>query len=74
MTNEEKIKIAELCGLSYSGKDDEDQDQFIGTIENCHKFDEDLINKDELEEKVVHCVKCGEVVLGDEDSLCGRCV
>jgi uncharacterized Zn finger protein len=42
-------------------------------INEQEKFLEDLI-KEENAENSAHCTKCGDVVQGDENSLCGACI
>ena len=49
MTEQEKIKVAEKCGLAYSGKNAEGELQFIGTEQQWEKFDDEL-QLDSLEE------------------------
>lgn len=37
-----KIKLAEECGMVYSGKDAEGELEFIGTQEEWYKFSQEL--------------------------------
>lgn len=47
MTKEDKIKLAEECGLSYAGPNDEGEPEFIGNDKAWNKFtqEQELINE-----------------------------
>jgi hypothetical protein len=48
MTKEQKIKIAQSCGLEYLGADDENEPELIGDIKAWSMFNDTLERNDEI--------------------------
>lgn len=65
-----KIKETKICKVC---KNEVDKIEYWESYEACANCVRKCALEIQQEKKSAHCPKCGEVVLGDVDGLCGAC-